>query len=459
MSETLVPIQMPVAATGAAAQPPGTTPAPATGAGGFLAVLAALLGPGGMVAEDGEASTPASPAGPAVGGVAETTTKGLSRPTPSGRLVPEEPAANAAQEDGATEEETAADTEPVTGEEESGEALPTLPARNDQPVDELAPDSEAALPQQEAEDGVDEETPRQPVAAPLIPAAPQAASGEAAAPGSASAAASTGPAAPPMPPQKAQADGKPGEQAEARPQSDKSATTGEAQARQPADEARLRQEASQAQGMDPSRAARPQARLADAISGNDAPPPKPDSTSTSLSTLQQVGADTIALPRMAGLPQNAQQPVPGTPAPAARPDMPALALQIATQARGGNTRFDIELDPPELGRIDVRIEVSRDGRMTTYMTVDRPDTLDALMRDARGLERALQSTGLKLDDGSVQYHLRDQSSFAQHERDGARGQGRAAHGEAPEDETRAVPEPQLEAYRRLRLPGAVDIRI
>lgn len=86
-----------------------------------------------------------------------------------------------------------------------------------------------------------------------------------------------------------------------------------------------------------------------------------------------------------------------------------LAVEIATRALEGKRRFDIRLDPPELGRIDVRLDVGRDGQVTSRLVVERAETLDLLRRDAGSLERALQSTGLRTDDGGMQFSLRDQS--------------------------------------------------
>lgn len=86
----------------------------------------------------------------------------------------------------------------------------------------------------------------------------------------------------------------------------------------------------------------------------------------------------------------------------------ALAVEIMSRVREGMRRFDIRLDPPELGRIDVRLDVDRNGHATTRMTVDRQETLDLLQREARGLERALQSAGLKTEQGGLEFSLRYQ---------------------------------------------------
>jgi flagellar hook-length control protein FliK len=69
--------------------------------------------------------------------------------------------------------------------------------------------------------------------------------------------------------------------------------------------------------------------------------------------------------------------------------------------------------PPELGRIEVRLAVDRDGHTTTSLIADHSDTLDLLRRDASGLERALQDAGLKTADNSLQFSLRDQSTGQQ----------------------------------------------
>jgi hypothetical protein len=84
----------------------------------------------------------------------------------------------------------------------------------------------------------------------------------------------------------------------------------------------------------------------------------------------------------------------------------AMAVEIVSKLREGTHRFDIRLDPPELGRVDVRLEMDRGGNVTTKLTVDRPETLELMQREARGLERALQQAGLKTDAGGLEFSLR-----------------------------------------------------
>ncbi len=93
-----------------------------------------------------------------------------------------------------------------------------------------------------------------------------------------------------------------------------------------------------------------------------------------------------------------------------------IAVHIASQASAGNQRFNIRLDPPELGRIDIRLEISRDGQTMTHLAVEKPETLDLLRQDSRALERALNNAGLDSRNGSLSFSLKDDSQDKQQAR-------------------------------------------
>ena len=90
-----------------------------------------------------------------------------------------------------------------------------------------------------------------------------------------------------------------------------------------------------------------------------------------------------------------------------------LALEIAASAKSGKSRFEIRLDPADLGRIDVRIDVDRNGQITSHLRVEKPETLAMLRQDAPQLQRQLDDAGFKTADGGLQFSLRDQSSSGQ----------------------------------------------
>ena len=82
-----------------------------------------------------------------------------------------------------------------------------------------------------------------------------------------------------------------------------------------------------------------------------------------------------------------------------------LAAQITRRFANGNRVFDIRLDPAELGRVDVRLELSQDQRVQAILTVERPETLAELQRSARDLERALNEAGLELENDGLEFQL------------------------------------------------------
>src|SRR5262249_17227596 len=86
-----------------------------------------------------------------------------------------------------------------------------------------------------------------------------------------------------------------------------------------------------------------------------------------------------------------------------------IPIAIAARVEAGEKRFEIRLDPPDLGRIQVTLNVDSSGRAPSHLVVDRADPLALLRRDAPALERALQSAGLTTGDGALQFSLRDQS--------------------------------------------------
>jgi chemotaxis protein MotD len=135
----------------------------------------------------------------------------------------------------------------------------------------------------------------------------------------------------------------------------------------------------------------------------------------------------------------------------------AIAVEIVSRMRDGMRRFDIRLDPPELGRIDVRLDVDRHGNVTTKLTLDKPETLDLMQRDARGLERALQQAGLKTDGGGLEFSLRSHAD--QNPAHDQSGRGLRSPDAQPGDESARI-EVVIEGYRAAAFArGGVDIRI
>jgi flagellar hook-length control protein FliK len=126
-----------------------------------------------------------------------------------------------------------------------------------------------------------------------------------------------------------------------------------------------------------------------------------------------VSARTAAF--LAQLKQNVQVP----------PAHEQVAIQIQKAMQNGSNRLTVNLEPAELGRVEVKLDVDKDKNVTASIVVDRPATLDLLQRDAKTLERALQDAGLQTNDGSLSFSLRNGAGQGSGGGNGANGQAGA----------------------------------
>ena len=87
-----------------------------------------------------------------------------------------------------------------------------------------------------------------------------------------------------------------------------------------------------------------------------------------------------------------------------------VAQHVIRRFDGKSTSIDVRLDPAELGRVSVKLDVGADNRVTAIVAADNPATLSDLMRSARELERALESAGLELAHGGLSFDLSGRGS-------------------------------------------------
>jgi flagellar hook-length control protein FliK len=174
------------------------------------------------------------------------------------------------------------------------------------------------------------------------------------------------------------------------------------------------------------------------------------------------GGDALPLPGSVGT--SASHGASPTAAAAAHARSPVViqsslgdvAVHVARAAADGVDRIRIQLEPADMGRIDVKLEVGHDGRVIAVIAADRQDTLDLLQRDARALERALQEAGLKADSNSLDFNLRGGGQ----ERQRAEGGEQPSRGGAPTlaDERAQAVAAAAAAYRPLA-NGTLDLRV
>jgi flagellar hook-length control protein FliK len=217
----------------------------------------------------------------------------------------------------------------------------------------------------------------------------------------------------------------------------------------------------------PAPAAKPDVAVSAAAPAASAPPSH-DHAAVTASTQAVVAPDASAqAAALAAAVQNSA-PTPITtasltaaPAAAGAPvPVSGLAVEIAASVQSGKTRFELRLDPADLGRIDVRIDVDRSGQVTSHLTVEKPETLSMLRQDAPQLQQALNDAGLKTSSNGLQFSLRDQSASGQQNwQNNDQPNGNAQRLVVSEDSNVTASLAGQSYGRTLGASGGVDIRV
>lgn len=97
-----------------------------------------------------------------------------------------------------------------------------------------------------------------------------------------------------------------------------------------------------------------------------------------------------------------------------------IAVQIQRNAAAKVDTFTLQLEPADLGRMDIELKFAQDGSMKAHLSVERPETLAMLQKDSAQLERLLQQSGLNTDGQSLSFDLRQHAG-------GERGTQTGAH--------------------------------
>ncbi|WP_297515840.1 flagellar hook-length control protein FliK, partial [uncultured Caulobacter sp.] len=165
----------------------------------------------------------------------------------------------------------------------------------------------------------------------------------------------------------------------------------------------------------------------------------------------------------AATPAAAPEPVRGSPETVA-----ALSAEIVKKADGKTTRFDVALTPEGLGKVDVRIEIGRDGVMTAAMKFDTVHAAQELRGKAGELRQALADAGFNVADNGLSFDVSSQNNgqgsnpFHAFEGFGDQGQraftGRAFHAALTGEEDIVIT-PDLLPGLRTAADSGLDIRI
>ncbi|MGH1403529.1 MAG: flagellar hook-length control protein FliK [Alphaproteobacteria bacterium] len=113
-------------------------------------------------------------------------------------------------------------------------------------------------------------------------------------------------------------------------------------------------------------------------------------------------------------------------------NMVSATIQKAVKA-GEDTNIRLMLDPPELGRVEVKMSIDQDNNSKIVLTAEKPETYMMLRRDADMLERALSENGLDTQSELSFEMAKDNQMFERQNQDDETSSGtNGFHDDEPE---------------------------
>ncbi|MGY4803982.1 flagellar hook-length control protein FliK, partial [Teichococcus aerofrigidensis] len=79
---------------------------------------------------------------------------------------------------------------------------------------------------------------------------------------------------------------------------------------------------------------------------------------------------------------------------------PQLALRLAEASAAGVSRIAVDLRPPELGRIELRLTF-QEGGVHVLLRAEQPETFEALRQDRQTLLTQMEQAGVQLGTGGL----------------------------------------------------------
>ena len=89
-----------------------------------------------------------------------------------------------------------------------------------------------------------------------------------------------------------------------------------------------------------------------------------------------------------------------------------VKVNITKSAVKGVDTIDVRLKPEELGHIEIKMQI-KNGKLQAHIISSRPETMEALQRDAQVLEKAFNDAGFQTDGNSLSFSYRNEGKQAQ----------------------------------------------
>lgn len=140
---------------------------------------------------------------------------------------------------------------------------------------------------------------------------------------------------------------------------------------------------------------------------------------------------------------------------AQRPLGRPLAIAIGKTVQDGREHLRISLEPKDLGQLDVRLSIERNGSLRAVVTTTSEVSAELIRQDLPSLVRSLSDAGLKVDGGSIRLEVQADARGNSQQRQ-PREQQHSKHNTAS-SENHFVEE-EVYAIRPLRAGSQIELR-
>lgn len=113
-----------------------------------------------------------------------------------------------------------------------------------------------------------------------------------------------------------------------------------------------------------------------------------------------------------------------------------VKVNITKSAVKGVDSIEIRLKPEDLGNIEIKMQISKDGKLQAHIVASRSETVEILQKDIQSLEKAFNDAGFELEDGALSFSFREggESNREQEDASGLRNFiGKALESEGADD--------------------------
>ena len=98
-----------------------------------------------------------------------------------------------------------------------------------------------------------------------------------------------------------------------------------------------------------------------------------------------------------------------------------VKVNITKSAVKGVDKIDISLKPEDLGHIEIKMQLTKDGKLQAHIIASRPETMEILQKDMQILQKAFADAGFQTDDNSLSFAYNDNNQAWQQQREEENG--------------------------------------